>query len=190
MRRIFLNLDNDTELPIHNLSDRHPGVTQAIGESYTEAARACLDRHHESPIYFRILNNTVKQDAVVKWQSCDSRTLSALANETDTTENGAYACALASVELTRNMVAIHRAEIKTGADYYIAPIGSEIDDLENCIRLEISGVDTGHEAIILQRLNIKVKQAASGNSNLPAVAAVIGFKDKSIHIRDVTNELV
>src|SRR5271157_5608604 len=136
------------ELPIHNLAERHPGVTQAIGESYTEAARVCLDRHHASPIDIKIKTNSEEQDAVVQWQSCDERTLAALANVTDTTENGAYACALASVELTRKMVAIHRAEIKTGADYYIAPPGTKLDDLENCIRLEISGVDTGHEAII------------------------------------------
>ena len=35
------------ELPIHEMDQRHPGLTQAIAEHQTEAIRVCLDRHHK-----------------------------------------------------------------------------------------------------------------------------------------------
>jgi hypothetical protein len=39
-------------LPLQNMADRHPVLTSAVAENYLEAARVCLDRHHESPQQF------------------------------------------------------------------------------------------------------------------------------------------
>ncbi len=50
------------------------------------------------------------------------------------------------------------------------------DDLEDCIRLEVSGINAGGSSDIKRRLREKLAQAARGASNLPAIAAVIGFK--------------
>jgi hypothetical protein len=78
------------------------------------------------------------------------------------------------------MVAVRRAETGTGADYYVAPIGVAVDDLENCLRLEVSGIDRGDNVAIQQRLRQKLQQATAGNSNLPALASVVGFSAKSV----------
>jgi len=32
-------------LPLHNMSDRHQGLTPSVAESYLEAARVTLSRH-------------------------------------------------------------------------------------------------------------------------------------------------
>ena len=69
----------------------------------------------------------------------DVRTLNAHANEIDATEAGAYGVSLAAVEAISGLVAVRRAETLTGADWYIAPQGTDADDLESCIRLEVSG---------------------------------------------------
>jgi hypothetical protein len=90
--------------------------------------------------------------------------------------------ALAAVEVAERMFAISRAETHTGADYYIAPVGSSVDDLESSFRLEISGVDRGDTSIVRRRLRAKLKQAKVGNSNLPALAAVVGFRELLILI--------
>ena len=164
------------KLPLQNLAERHDGLTEPIAESFAEAARVCLDRHHESPVDFAIDNSGEKTDAVTEWETPDDRMRRAWANEIDTTEFGAYACALAAVELSKGLVAVRRAETKTGADYYVAPVGSPADDLENCIRLEVSGVDRGPSSAVAQRLNAKLEQAAAGQSNLPAMAGVVGFR--------------
>jgi hypothetical protein len=162
-------------LPFHDLWQRHTGVTQAIGDCYSEAARVCLDRHHNPPATFSVEGLARNCDAVAEWQAADQRTRGAWANEIDATELGAYGLALAAIELADGMVAVRRAETGTGADYYVAPIGATVDDLENCFRLEVSGVDRGDSAALRQRLGQKVRQAMAGQSNLPAVASVVGF---------------
>lgn len=172
-------------LPIHDMAERHRGLTVAVAESYTEAARVCLDRHHESPVGFKITNSDRVTDAVAEWKKADERTRGAWANEIDATEAGAYACALAAVELCDGLVAVHRAETKTGSDYYIAPAGALLKDLENWLRLEVSGVDRGEQPVINQRLQQKLEQTSAGVSNLPAMAGVVGFQARVIRLSRV-----
>ena len=106
----------------------------------------------------------------------NDRTRAAHANEIDATEHGAYGVSLATVEDIAGLVAVGRAETLTGADWYIAPNGISLEDLENCIRLEVSGTSAGTSAEINRRLLEKITQASRGDSNLPAIASVVGFK--------------
>jgi hypothetical protein len=57
--------------------------------------------------------------------------------------------------------------------------------LENCFRLEVSGVDKGAESLVASRLLEKITQARNGQSNLPALAAVVGFRAQQILIKTV-----
>jgi hypothetical protein len=84
----------------------------------------------------------------------------------------------------RGLVAVIRAETLTGADYYLGRPGDQADDLEATLRLEVSGTDAGSEILIKARLRQKVEQARRGNSNLPAVASVVGFDALRIVIAD------
>lgn len=62
-----------------------------------------------------------------------------------------------------------------------------IDDLEGCLRLEVSGIDKGLVSSVVQRLKAKLDQAASGASNLPAMAGVVGFQARLIMLKPVDN---
>ena len=115
----------------------------------------------------------------------NSSTNGAWNNTTDTTEMGACACCLATLEFSREPFAVRRAETGTGADDYIAPAGSGVDDLEDCHRIGISGVDAGAARDVRQRLIVKVQQARKGNSSLPAVTAMVGFAARLIVLADV-----
>jgi hypothetical protein len=89
----------------------------------------------------------------------------------------------------RGLFAVRRAETGTGADYYIGPTGSGEDDLEDCLRLEISGVDAGNKDDIVRRLKAKMAQAQRGTSSLPALAGVVGFAAKLLMLSDVPEEM-
>ncbi|HUL00201.1 MAG TPA: hypothetical protein VLX29_05020 [Nitrospirota bacterium] len=180
--------DEKPKLSFHNLAERHRGITPAVGESYAEAARVCLDRHHASPVDFNVDNAGTTNVTVVEWIPTNEKIKDAWANEIDTTEAGAYACALAAVELTNGMVAMRRAETRTGADYYIAPPNVDLEDLENCYRLEVSGVDKGAASIIHQRLRAKLEQAKAGSSNLPAIASVVGFRERLVLLQQLISD--
>ena len=158
------------------MAQRHTGLTEGVAESLNEGARVCLSRHHESPVRFGIREAERQMAAVVEWEPPDERAKYAWANEIDATEAGACACVLAAVELVDGLVAVRRAETGSGADYYIAAPGTSAEDLEDCVRLEVSGIDRGNSAAIRRRLINKLEQAAAGSSNLPAIAGVVGFQ--------------
>jgi hypothetical protein len=168
-----------------DMAERHPGLTRPIAGAYAEAACVCLDRHHTSPINFTIATKASRINASTTWERSNNRIVGAWANETDATEFGAYGCALAAVELAEGLCAVRRAESLSGADYYVAPIDDNRDDLEACIRLEISGIDAGSQSDARRRLRQKVRQASLGRSSLPAMAIVVGFKILQILVEHV-----
>ena len=161
------------------------GLTKNLAGTYAEAARVCLDRHHTPPAAVTITKTSDATTALVKWEPTDHRTRGAWANRDDATRDGAYGCIIASVELSEGLYAVHRAETKTGADYYVAPAGKEVEDLEDWWRLEVSGLDKGNQSAVARRLRQKVQQAKDGASNLPAIAGVIGFEILSVLIEYV-----
>jgi hypothetical protein len=163
-------------LRLDGLHERHPGLTQALGQSYTEAAAVCFSRHHQPPVTVSVNHAGADERRLVNFVVPDARVRNAHANEIDATEFGVYGVSLAALEAVVGLVAVRRAETLTGADWYIAGHGTEIEDLENCIRLEVSGINAGASSDIRRRLIEKVAQAARGQSNLPAMAAVVGFK--------------
>ncbi len=171
-------------LPLEKLHERHEGLTFEVAQSYIQAAEVCLDRHHASPQEFLLDDDRTENSISVEWRSPDARTKRAWANTDDATRDGAYACALAATELSRGLVAVSRAETLTGADYYVAPVGEPSDDLENTLRLEVSGTDSDRSGV-RYRLRGKVRQAQEGASDLPALAAVVGFKARLIMIQTV-----
>jgi hypothetical protein len=181
-------MSDKAKLPLHGMAHRHPALISPIAEYYCQAASVCLNRHHIPPTHFDVDDSSRLVAAEVEWEQPDERVQRAWANETDTTEAGAYACVLAAVELMTGMVAVRRAETATGADYYIGPPGAGEEDLEDCFRLEVSGLDRGSKADVFSRLNRKVEQAQRGRSNLPAIAGVIGFLEKEIRLAPVTTE--
>jgi hypothetical protein len=144
-------------LPLVDMAERHPGLTQPIAACCVEAARVCLDRHHISPTEFTVQNGSETVRTMVQWETTDERARSAWANDIDATEAGAYACALAAVELRGGLVAIRRPETGTGADYCIGPSDQPFDDLEGCLRLEVSGIDRGTAAAVARRLQQKIE---------------------------------
>ncbi|UBF29285.1 hypothetical protein K9N68_16490 [Kovacikia minuta CCNUW1] len=176
--------NNPPLLPLQNMAERHQALTPSVAGSYLEAARVCLDQHHVSPKEFTLENDKIESIAKLEWESADNRIQAAWANVIDATEAGAYALAIAATELLKGMVAVHRAETMTGADYYIAPAGEELEDLEHWWRLEVSGTHSD-KSEVKRRLRVKIDQARQGNSNRPALAAVIGFRVQLILLQTV-----
>ena len=84
-------------------------------------------------------------------------------------------------------MAVARTGPRSGADYYLAPSGAPVDDLENCFRLEVSGTALD-ETEFRRRLSVKVKQARARTSVAPALAAVVGFQIRKIAICSVEAE--
>ncbi len=172
-------------LRLDAMHERHRALTPSLAGSHREAAAVCLSRHHTPPTVVRVSDNGHEAAAEVAWDVPDARILDAWANETDMTEWGACGCVIAGLEEARGLVAVRRAETGSGADYYVGAPGSGILDLEDCFRLEVSGVDGGDQREVSQRLLRKVRQLHEGRSTLPAIAGVIGFAARFLVFQDV-----
>jgi hypothetical protein len=186
------------ELPIHSptmkllpnlatLHERHYGLPPEVNSLYAVSARVCLARHHVPPmVTFRLTwDNGPIEDCVGAWDAPSERHVEGCANTDDATRDGAYAVALAAVELMDGSLAVSRADVREGADYYVAPAG-ERGDLEDAARLEVSGIDSGGESAIRKRLDEKLKQVEAPEVNGPALACVVCFKARRIaaaHLR-------
>jgi hypothetical protein len=140
------------KLRFQDLCERHHGLTPAISAFYSEAAGLCLGRHYASPQTILLRDGTLETQSSAEWNPADQRTIDAWANQDDATEFGAYGLALAAAEVTRGLVAVRRAETRTGADYYLGPPNEMAEDLESSFRLEVSGTDLGTDAVIETRL--------------------------------------
>ena len=81
--------------------------------------------------------------------------------------------------------AVCRAQGRTGVDYYLGPANGILEDLEATVRLEVSGTDEGNLSTIKSRLRQKMEQADRVESNLPALATVVGFAALRIESSDV-----
>jgi len=62
------------------------------------------------------------------------------------------------------------------------------DDFEDALRLEVSGTDKGDDGEIRRRVNKKVDQLRDGNSSLPGLAAVVGFRAARVSMQAVETE--
>lgn len=172
-------------LRLDAMHERHYGLTPPLAGTYEEAAAVCFSRHHSSPVEVTLLDNREEHSAEMAWAAPDRRILAAWANETATTETGAYGCVLAGVEELRGLVAVGRAESGSGADFFVGPPGNGDFDLEDCLRLEVSGVSAGDQKEVTRRLRLKVEQVVEGRGTLPALAGVMGFSARYMVLQDV-----
>jgi len=172
-------------LEIKALSKRHHAITPSIAADFYEAACVCLHRHHTSPQTFDLTDERAVGPVEIEWDAPGARIIAARASERPTTEAGASAITIAAVEHARGLFATARAEVGSGVDYYLLPDGVPFDDLEKAVRLEISGVSNGAAGRVRQRLREKVQQALRGDSNLPALAGVVGFEAKLVLLQEV-----
>lgn len=113
------------------LDQLHPGVTEARARAHAEAACVCVARHHHSPAEYAVWDQDQQTAVRLEWEPPDERLLVAWANANETTEAGAVAVILAALEICTGMVAVRRAETRTGADYYVGPPGAGREDLEH-----------------------------------------------------------
>lgn len=170
---------DDGPLPdLRQLHERHPGLTPEVCSSFAQAAEVALSRHGEPPCEVVVRSKGAPRKRPLNWLTPDERARRAWANRDDTTRDGAYSVSLAAVETELGLVAVSRADIKTGADYFIAPAGAP--DLEDADRLEVSGVNEGARAAVQARVRQKLEQAAAGQSDRRAVVSVVGFKERVV----------
>ncbi|HYO13750.1 MAG TPA: hypothetical protein VE685_11200 [Thermoanaerobaculia bacterium] len=167
---------------LRDLYLRHPGLYEPLCRAYADAAAICLAENYVPPVEIEILYNNSSGFRDLSWEIPAENAKASWNNKDDATEQGAYSVSLAVVEAELGLVALSRAETRTGADYYIGIPGT---DLEESYRLEVSGTRSSEMREVQSRLRQKLEQARKGQSNKPALACIVGFGTKTIAIADL-----
>ena len=166
---------------LYTLHERHDGFYKPICIAYADAAVLCLERTHMPPVIISLESDEGVSSCGLEWKSPTPSARASWNNLDDAVRDGAYSLALAAVESEYGFVSLMRAETKTGADYYVGPPGT---DVEQAYRLEVSGTQLKH-AEVSRRLIAKLDQANRGNSDRPAYACVVGFHVLRIAIQEL-----
>jgi hypothetical protein len=174
------------------LHERHFGLSEAVCASLAEAAAVSLNRHQAPPATLDVTTHDARRiPYLMDWKPPGTRQQAAWANETDTTEAAAYAVALAAAEVIYGLFAVQRVVVGGGADYWVSPaptfenaLDGELD-LEDAIRLEVSGMDRAeNEAALLYRLSKKAQQIVHAGDG-PGLAGVVAFDLMQMRFRSV-----
>lgn len=162
---------------LYTLHQRHPGLYRPLSEAYADAAALCFGDTQKPPIDLAIHYGRSTCLREVSWREPTGEARASWANPDDATRDGAYCVSLATVEVELGYVGLERADRRTGADFYVGAPGS---DLEESLRLEVSGVRAGDLGSVQARLREKTEQARRGRSDRPAIACVVGFTAKVV----------
>lgn len=176
---------------LRQLHERHEGLPNPDCESWARAAEVCLAHHGAPPTVFSVDNDGARVRRELRWNAPDSRQRSAWANPDNATEYGSYPLAIAALEGTHGLFAMERTDTKTGADWYVGPPGTEKaagGDIEDWTRFEVSGLQSGDRPKVAARVRRKIKQAAKGRSDRPAMVGVVGFEAAVVVLRPVDDE--
>lgn len=185
MRSVAPSWYNSSDMPtrksplpaLGSLHLRHPGLYEPLCRAYADAAAICLSESHTSPVEIEIRREDMSCLRELSWNEPPRDAVASWRNAHEATEQGACSVGLATVEAELGVVALSRAETRTGADFYIAPPGQ---GLELAYRLEISGTQTGMLRDLHSRLRQKVRQTRRGLSRRPALACVVGFRIRMV----------
>lgn len=175
-----------TPLPaLGGLYLRHPGLYEPLCRACADAAAICLGESHTSPVEIEIRREETSCLRELSWDEPSWDALASWRNSHEATEQGACSVGLATVEAELGLVALSRAETRTGADFYVARPGQR---LEEAHRLEVSGTRTGMLRDLHSRLRQKVLQTRRGLSRRPALACVVGFRVRVIALASLEME--
>ncbi|MBM3268163.1 MAG: hypothetical protein FJZ01_10995 [Candidatus Sericytochromatia bacterium] len=103
-------MDKPTLPALHELHQRHLGLTWAVCAAYFEAASVSMSRHHDPPSDLDIEYEGKTESASLTWAVPDARTKGAWNNQDDATCQGAYGISLAAVEHRVGLLAVDRTE--------------------------------------------------------------------------------
>lgn len=151
-----------------------------------------MGRYHESPAELAVVPDPGSTSRMeVAWTGPSAQDRRAHGNTDDATEFAAYGLGLLTVDVHFSLLALRRAQSRSGGDYWLVPAGSEVGaddardfDRTDLVLLEVSGIGRDTEASMRFRLTQKAEQVRRFEKKLPALALVVGFRGARVWVKE------
>jgi hypothetical protein len=171
------------QIDVYSLKDMDSYLTRETCDFFSQAATVCLDSQNHSPgVTFKVEGDLSAQFQLF-WKPVTMQMKDSCYDMQYATEAGAYCLAILMIQKLTEYKVIRQSQKGTGFDFWL---GDKKDDypFENKARLEISGILTGEQSQINQRISQKVAQTKQSNGlKLPAYIAVVEFGTPRLEVK-------
>jgi hypothetical protein len=166
----------ERKLLLSDLKAGIPALTEVAGAYMVEACLVCMeDQSHQSGVLLSVAG-TFSAEYSINWEGTVTDSMRRYwKDEEVTTEHAAYGIAILLVRELTGYTAVERSSKGPGFDYWL---GNNTDDdliFQNMARLEVSGIRSGSDKSVGQRVKQKLKQTERSDGDYPAYIAVIEF---------------
>jgi hypothetical protein len=180
-----------TESSIHRILADCPGLTNALAASLIEALAVS---HGGEEIVYEVRSWRGTSEVRFRCSEPNPRARAAWANDYDCIEAAATAISMLVMRQELQLVVCARAELGTGADYYlrsVAPMSDtfDIEASEDLVRLELSATKGGGADDIRRRARMKLRSLQAGHSKLPGMVSVVGLSARVVEIARTFQEV-
>lgn len=160
-----------------NLSDLakgFPAITPSFGQYLADAGAVCLSSQGHNNGQKLKVEGIHSSNYILYWPKVTDQMKRCLNDPEVATEHGALGIAILLIKKIINYEVIQRSRKGTGFDYWL---GDTTDILfQNKARLEVSGIRSGNQRLINQRIQKKINQTnPSDNTKLIAYVVVVEF---------------
>lgn len=165
---------NMDKLDISELKEGFPGLTKALGESFTEAGAVCLEvQDHKCGVIF-VSEGDYNHKFHLHWPKVSEQMLRAWNDLDVAAESGAYGIAFLLIKRYTNYTVLERSRKGTGFDYWLG--NDDEFPFQNKARLEVSGIGKNKpNSYFNARVKQKLEQTKPTDGLLPAYVVVVDF---------------
>jgi len=172
----------DAEIPrlrLESLAADTFGMSAEWGAAIAQAAAVCLKEEGHSSGIMLSVDGSVSNRFTLTWIEPSMSAHRCWADSEDATEHGAYAVAIVLVHELTPLTVVERSKKGTGFDYWLGERDHPTPLFQEKSRLEVSGIRTGTNALVLAREQAKIKQvnlhATEATKSLPAIVVIVEF---------------
>ena len=169
-----------SELRLSSITDGMPGLTPVRAAAFVEAARVCLDDQSQRSGCVLTVAGHIQREYTLRWRRPSLAQKRTYADESEATEEGAVAIAVAVVTDATEYLVVERSVKKTGIDYWLGRRAGLFE-----ARLEVSGIRRGTQAQIRARMKTKQRQMIQSDARgVPGYAVVVEFSNPIAQINE------
>lgn len=153
-----------------------PALTVALGSAMREACLICFtDQGHPSGVRLKV-SGIFNAAFLVEWDGAVTAQMQrAWRDEEYATEQAACGVALLLIKELTGYTAVEQVSKGPGFDYWLGFYDEARPLLQFQARLEVSGIRRGTDTAIKRRINLKRRQVAQSEEDLPAYIVVVEF---------------
>jgi hypothetical protein len=165
---------------LSSLAEGMPGLTPAYGAVLAEAASVCLEDQGHGPSTGLKVDGDFLAAFPLHRLTVEEQMRRSHNDAEKATENGACGVAILAIRDLTGRSVLLQSRRGTGFDYWLSSPQGFL--FQEAVRLEVSGIRSGKEGSIRERVRRKMEQTERSRDLAPVLIAVVEFSGPRLRI--------